>query len=50
MTNPTTRRRSADELGYTTIRITKRAHRELIRRALADKRSIVAQLDVILGI
>lgn len=43
-------KRPANELGYTNIRVSKRAHRELTRRAIADRRSIGAQLDIILGV
>jgi len=44
------RRIRANEAGYIQIRITKKAHQELLRRALAEKRSLYAQLDIILGV
>lgn len=37
---------SSREIGYTTIRISKKAYNELVRRAIAEKRTLVAQLDM----
>jgi len=38
------------ESGYKQIRISKKAHRELLMRAMKERRTVVAQLDVILGV
>lgn len=35
---------------HTTLMITKRAHEALKKRAAADRRSLVATLDLILGV
>jgi len=40
----------ANQLGYINIRITKKAHQELLRRAVAERRTMVAQLEVLLGV
>ena len=40
----------ARTLGYMSIRISKKAYQELMKRAIADKRTMVAELEVILGV
>ena len=39
-----------DDKGYTSVRISKRAYRELTKRALSERRTLVATLDMILGL
>jgi hypothetical protein len=48
--NKTPAKTKPADAGYINIRITKKAYRELARRAVADRRTIIAQLDVLLGI
>lgn len=48
----TTKRKKPDpaSLGYVNIRISKKAHKELAKRAMAEDRSMVATLNRILGV
>lgn len=38
------------DLGYTTIRISKKAHRKLAEKAIRERRTLHAQFDIILGV
>lgn len=50
MTANTKKARSNSEMGYVSVRISKKAHKELVLRAVTEKRTLVAQLDSMLGV
>lgn len=49
-TRPPKKRPDPEALGYMNVRISKKAHKELLRRAIAERRTIIRQLEVILGV
>lgn len=44
------RMKKKSDLGYATIRVSKKAYEELVSRALKEERTIIATLNRILGV
>ena len=47
---PQPKKKPENELGYINVRISKKAHRALLRRSLDERRTLIATLDVLLGV